>query len=1407
MSGKKDITCGLCHIKSAKLYVYLKKSFKKGRIVLKRKLRNKLKKSVTGFMAVVMVASSVFATNVNPTLADTVVTSTSGITYEFANEEAGFAQGTITINATSGNYYLYWADDEKALDGYYEIAKLDVSTSSSYTFLENIAIPVDATKVIAIKSDSEPADKTVKNADMVYNIPANKQLEGTSADKTLSFEALSDTQLDLQSSVFYNYSLQHFAQALEDAADRNVDFVTTSGDCINNYQNGTSKEWQAFQRVIAESSYTNPIYETNGNHSMKSNVEYGIEAYMAATGLSTTTDVLGTEPYYEITAKNGDHFLFVALEHSSDVAGTDEFSTEQLDWLEGKLKEYYADGHRIFLFEHAFFHGWGPGDDKEKHYYAAGLRTTSQFPNNQRFRELIDTYKEVFLYTGHSHLDFQYNWNYDNENGETANLFHIPATACTTHIVNGKIDYTMIEHDSQCYIVDCYDDFVISNGLNIVDNLIYPAYSYLVVTKDYTHEVEEKEPEEPYVESTTLMDVQIENATSYLYDGGAKLYFYNNDSGNKFEVDNETGIASIPDNATNLTLYRCNGEWGVGSKTDSVTSFWNCYGPIERELDETIFYVAGSKSYKWKTGTIEYPSTEPTEPTDPADPAEPVVHEAHTLYIAVPEVYAESGYTYKMNIQRTDGEHPKSARTFEKTTETFNGLKVYSYTFKAEYTEMYDELGISKIQVQCYDSKNIVFQYEIIDKIYYIRDLGNTIFVAPDEAPSGNHLPATEAAFEDYVADNVTASASIVAYNIPLTGASENVEIQVNDVTPNGYIYTDGAAVFVYDKDTGEHYEVVEGIATIPSLAVNLVVYRCDGEWNKGSKTDDVASYWNKWELTEKPAECDVVNLGKDSSVWISSSDMEADADAKYYLVGFFDGVDYEGRDYEFDASGKLTVHFALDSYVYVISSTNKSYWTNGWLGEDLYSATLYKATSLAKADKLYVPSGNIEFKLTVNNDGTVTLAYEALPVQLEDGEIEVIDSSYLTTEETVDVSTLENLIDVVYGIVINDYRYASFEAYANIKELYYEYAKIDPAKVTAAQKTELYNKLKAAYDEYEVMTEKNNIVTVYFCNDISWSNVRAHIYNSKTGEELTSFDKAMGISAIKTLDSGVKIYEVTINQSKWDKVVFTNGAGAKTAEITVPTKNHIGYYFTDSDVTADAVVPGMFLYTYDELPDVEYVNVFKGIMPGTVLGTLQTKVNADENLPKMEIKNLTMDLVKNLLTVQEWAEVKAGANLLIYLNTVNADNNAPQADKDAITKLVENKLEKGKVGMYIDLSLYKQIGDNKASKITNTNGNKVAISVDVPEKLKNNDKNINRMFYVVRVHDGKAEFLTDGTTENTLLFETDRFSTYAIVYNDVAVEGNPKTGDITNIALLVLLLSAGCSAMVVANRKRKVNI
>ncbi|MDD6251655.1 MAG: hypothetical protein PUA85_03285, partial [Oscillospiraceae bacterium] len=81
----------------------------------------------------------------------------------------------------------------------------------------------------------------------------------------------------------------------------------------------------AYQKIIADSSYCNPIYETIGNHETKSdgnkadNVPYttGINTYKTATGLNVTTEKMQNESYYEITAPNGDHFIFMVLELDS----------------------------------------------------------------------------------------------------------------------------------------------------------------------------------------------------------------------------------------------------------------------------------------------------------------------------------------------------------------------------------------------------------------------------------------------------------------------------------------------------------------------------------------------------------------------------------------------------------------------------------------------------------------------------------------------------------------------------------------------------------------------------------------------------------------------------------------------------------------------------------------------------------------------------------------------------------------------------------------------------------------------------------------------------------------------------------------------------------------------------------
>lgn len=74
-------------------------------------------------------SSAVIAVDVN------AVTGTN-ITYEFKNNLAGYAEGTLTLESdTAGNYSLYWADNNAALSGYYPIVKFeDFQANSSDSF-------------------------------------------------------------------------------------------------------------------------------------------------------------------------------------------------------------------------------------------------------------------------------------------------------------------------------------------------------------------------------------------------------------------------------------------------------------------------------------------------------------------------------------------------------------------------------------------------------------------------------------------------------------------------------------------------------------------------------------------------------------------------------------------------------------------------------------------------------------------------------------------------------------------------------------------------------------------------------------------------------------------------------------------------------------------------------------------------------------------------------------------------------------------------------------------------------------------------------------------------------------------------------------------------------------------------
>ncbi|MBQ3528896.1 MAG: terpene cyclase/mutase family protein [Oscillospiraceae bacterium] len=208
-----------------------------------------------------------------------------------------------------------------------------------------------------------------------------------------------------------------------------------------------------------------------------------------------------------------------------------------------------------------------------------------------------------------------------------------------------------------------------------------------------------------------------------------------------------------------------------------------------------------------------------------------------------------------------------------------------------------------------------------------------------------------------------------------------------------------------------------------------------------------------------------------------------------------------------------------------------------------------------------------------------------------------------------------------------------------------------------------------------------------------------------------------------------------------------------------------------------------------------------------TGAGKVENTTDTKENAYTGALDIPATELVDKLLTQEEEKQVAAGVNISIELSVDDIGLNVSAADK----ALIEKSLDKNTVGLYLDITLSKKLGNAEPVKITETNG-EVTVTVVVPENLRNTDSKVNRTYKVIRIHDGKTDVLDtayDATT-GKLSFQTDCFSTYALVYTDTAVTvtpSNPKTGDNTPITLCasLMVISVACMAVLTLSKKKYV--
>ena len=207
---------------------------------------------------------------------------------------------------------------------------------------------------------------------------------------------------------------------------------------------------------------------------------------------------------------------------------------------------------------------------------------------------------------------------------------------------------------------------------------------------------------------------------------------------------------------------------------------------------------------------------------------------------------------------------------------------------------------------------------------------------------------------------------------------------------------------------------------------------------------------------------------------------------------------------------------------------------------------------------------------------------------------------------------------------------------------------------------------------------------------------------------------------------------------------------------------------------------------------------------PGTGEEVPPVDATPDDNLGDAVIAT-PLDKVVDAIpfTDDEKALIDSGAVVTIKLVVSDISDTVSAAEQ----ALIEAALDGQTVGMYMDVKLMKRVGTADFSPVTNLSSD-IAIKMTLPKELLTADDTMTRTYSVLRIHDGKVEAVATEFDAKTgaLTFETDRFSTYAVVYKDVPVDIEvPSTGDTSNLVLwaVVMVLAVGATAAVVAYKKK----
>lgn len=245
---------------------------------------------------------------------------------------------------------------------------------------------------------------------------------------------------------------------------------TDEEDPATEYQ--TDLQFNEYKKVC-DNHPNIPVYELMGNHESYYNrqISNNLAKLQTYTGKNVVSYTISnnetSERNEQLEAVENDLFILLGqTSHSAVMSGEDfEWFSETLEANKDK---------RCFVFIHPYM--------EEDSGDAMDVRDNSIFDywgteKTTKFVDLLKQYPNVILFHGHSHMkyemqEFDKNANYTERNGFKS--VHVSSLASPRHIDFDKLKSVNDFSASQGYIVDVYDDCIVLNGMDFINNQYIP---------------------------------------------------------------------------------------------------------------------------------------------------------------------------------------------------------------------------------------------------------------------------------------------------------------------------------------------------------------------------------------------------------------------------------------------------------------------------------------------------------------------------------------------------------------------------------------------------------------------------------------------------------------------------------------------------------------------------------------------------------------------------------------------------------------------------------------------------------------------------------------------------------------------------------------------------------------------